>query len=103
MPGLSGVQLQEELLNKGIEIPVIVLTGYASTALTVRARECLKKASESCGWFNAGAGTGEEFRLVVASGCCGRPDTGSRVRTTRPSVRRPFHCFSPRSDCGTLI
>ena len=37
MPGLSGVQLQEELLNKGIEIPVIVLTGYASTALTVRA------------------------------------------------------------------
>lgn len=37
MPGLSGVQLQEMLLKKSIEIPVIVLTGYASTALTVRA------------------------------------------------------------------
>lgn len=37
MPGLSGVQLQEALLEKSIEIPVIVLTGYASTALTVRA------------------------------------------------------------------
>lgn len=37
MPGLSGVQLQEELRNKSIGIPVIVLTGYASTALTVRA------------------------------------------------------------------
>lgn len=37
MPGLSGVQLQEVLLNKSIGIPVIVLTGYASTALTVRA------------------------------------------------------------------
>lgn len=37
MPGLSGVQLQEELRNKSIGIPLIVLTGYASTALTVRA------------------------------------------------------------------
>ena len=37
MPGLSGVQLQEALLEKSIGIPVIVLTGYASTALTVRA------------------------------------------------------------------
>jgi two-component system, LuxR family, response regulator FixJ len=37
MPGLSGVQLQEVLLQQGIEIPVIVLTAYASTALTVRA------------------------------------------------------------------
>lgn len=37
MPGLSGVELQEVLLSDSIEIPVIVLTGYASTALTVRA------------------------------------------------------------------
>jgi two-component system, LuxR family, response regulator FixJ len=37
MPGLSGVQLQEVLLEKSIGIPVIVLTGYASTPLTVRA------------------------------------------------------------------
>ena len=37
MPGLSGVQLQEVLISKGIETPVIMLTGYASTALTVRA------------------------------------------------------------------
>lgn len=37
MPGLSGVELQEALLDESIGIPVIVLTGYASTALTVRA------------------------------------------------------------------
>ena len=37
MPGQSGVQLQETLLSQSVEIPVIVLTGYASTALTVRA------------------------------------------------------------------
>lgn len=37
MPGLSGVQLQETLLSRSVGIPVIVLTGYASTALTVRA------------------------------------------------------------------
>jgi two-component system response regulator FixJ len=37
MPGRSGVELQEVLLSNSIEIPVIVLTGYASTNLTVRA------------------------------------------------------------------
>ncbi len=37
MPGLSGVELQEVLRRESIKIPVIVLTGYASTALTVRA------------------------------------------------------------------
>jgi hypothetical protein len=42
------------------------------------ARACLKKALVSCGWFSAGTVTGEESRLVVASGCDGCPETGSR-------------------------
>lgn len=37
MQGISGVELQEELQRQGIEIPIIVLTAYASTSLTVRA------------------------------------------------------------------
>ena len=37
MHGLSGVELQEELLRRGVAIPVIVLTGHAHTAAVVRA------------------------------------------------------------------
>ncbi|MBX3424540.1 MAG: response regulator transcription factor [Pirellulales bacterium] len=37
MLGMSGVELQEELHRRGVAIPVIVMTAYASTQLTVRA------------------------------------------------------------------
>jgi FixJ family two-component response regulator len=37
MMGMSGLELQEELLRRGVIIPVIVLTGFATTPGTVRA------------------------------------------------------------------
>lgn len=37
MIGMSGIELQEELQRRGIGIPVIVLTAFARTSLTVRA------------------------------------------------------------------
>jgi two-component system response regulator FixJ len=37
MHGLSGVELQEELAQRGLSIPVILVTGYAHTAAVVRA------------------------------------------------------------------
>lgn len=37
MLGMSGVELQEELIRRGVKIPVVVMTAYASTQLTVRA------------------------------------------------------------------
>lgn len=37
LSGKTGVELQEELLQRGCRIPVIVLTGFARTPLTVRA------------------------------------------------------------------
>ncbi len=37
MLGMSGLQLQEELLARGVSLPVIVITGYATTPGTVRA------------------------------------------------------------------
>jgi FixJ family two-component response regulator len=37
MPGMSGLDLQDELARRGTVLPIIVLTGYASTPSTVRA------------------------------------------------------------------
>ncbi len=37
MPGMSGLHLQEELKNRGILLPIIVVTGYAEVPTAVRA------------------------------------------------------------------
>lgn len=37
MPGMSGLELQEELLSRGLRIPTIILTGYAEVPMAVRA------------------------------------------------------------------
>jgi len=37
MPGMNGLELQRELRDRGIEIPVIVLTGYGDVPTAVRA------------------------------------------------------------------
>ena len=37
MPGMSGLDLQAELAARRIEIPVLIITGYAEVALAVRA------------------------------------------------------------------
>jgi FixJ family two-component response regulator len=37
MPGLSGLDLQRELARKGVEIPIIFLTGHGDIPMTVRA------------------------------------------------------------------
>ncbi len=39
MPGMSGLQLQQVLITKGVEIPIIFLTGYGDIPLSVRAME----------------------------------------------------------------
>ena len=37
LPGMSGLALQEELLHRGIPLPVIMLTGFGEVALAVEA------------------------------------------------------------------
>jgi FixJ family two-component response regulator len=39
MPGMNGVELQQELITRGARIPVIVITAYKDDPLTVRARD----------------------------------------------------------------
>ena len=36
MPGITGVELHDVLLNKGIDIPVIFITGHGSVSLAVK-------------------------------------------------------------------
>ncbi|MBX3027801.1 response regulator transcription factor [bacterium] len=37
MPGMSGLDLQAELVRQSIEIPILIITGYAEVPLAVRA------------------------------------------------------------------
>ncbi len=37
MPGMSGLDLQEELINHGIILPVIIITGHADVPMAIRA------------------------------------------------------------------
>ena len=39
MAGLNGIEMQEELGRRGCHLPVIVVTAYASTSMTVRAMQ----------------------------------------------------------------
>jgi FixJ family two-component response regulator len=37
MPGMSGLDLQEELVSHGITLPVIIITGHADVPMAIRA------------------------------------------------------------------
>lgn len=37
MPGMSGLELQEELIRRGVGLPVIILTGHGDVPMAVRA------------------------------------------------------------------
>ncbi len=39
MPGIQGLELQEQLYNDGVEIPVIVMTGHGDVPMAVRAMQ----------------------------------------------------------------
>ena len=36
MPGITGIELHDELLNLGIDLPIIFITGHGSVSLAVR-------------------------------------------------------------------
>jgi len=36
LPGLDGMEVQQRLLQRGIALPVVILTGYADTSTTVK-------------------------------------------------------------------
>lgn len=81
MPGMSGVELQENLARRGIFLPVIILTAYARTPVTVRAVQAgaitvLDKPCVDDDLWNA-------IRLALAKEETERPDVVRRqaIRT----------------------
>ena len=40
MPGMSGIELQEQIRRQGSDLPVIILTGHGDVPMAVRALKC---------------------------------------------------------------
>jgi two-component system response regulator FixJ len=40
MPGMDGLEVQQALQDKGVSLPVIILTGHGDVSLAVRAMKC---------------------------------------------------------------
>jgi two-component system response regulator FixJ len=92
MLGMSGLELQDELNRRNIMLPVIVLTAYAKTSLTVRALKAgaltmLEKPHEDEDLWDA-------IRKALAEDAAGRADhqrrqeIRRRVATLLPSERK---------------
>ena len=46
MPGMSGLELQQEMLRRGIDLPILFLTGHGDVGMAAKLREAVKKMTE---------------------------------------------------------
>jgi FixJ family two-component response regulator len=44
LPGLSGLEFQQQLAKENILIPVIIITGYADVPISVRAMRAIRRS-----------------------------------------------------------
>ena len=51
MPGMDGLQLQGELADKGIDLPVIIMTGHGDVTLAVQAMKSGARTSTRPPWM----------------------------------------------------
>ena len=98
MLGMSGLELQEELLRRGESIPVIVLTGFASTAGTVRAMKngavtLLEKPSRDDELWEAVRDALAADRQAIAREQA-RHDVRRRLETLSPKEREVLDCIT---------
>jgi FixJ family two-component response regulator len=85
MPGMSGLELQEELVRRGIRMPVILVTGHGNVPMAVKAMrsgafDFVEKPFE-------GPFLLERIRLAIAADVEARGDE-SRLRELRDRVAR---------------
>jgi FixJ family two-component response regulator len=89
MPGMDGLELQEELVRAGNPLPVIFLTGHGDIPTTVRAmrngaHDFLIKTTPS------------EVLLAAIEGALERDAAESRQRARQLELRTSFEELSPR-------
>jgi FixJ family two-component response regulator len=89
MPGLSGLDLQDELANTSRQIPIIFLTGHADVPMTVRAMkagalEFLTKPFS------------DEKLLEAIRQALDRDREGLIEQSENASLRARFHSLTPR-------
>ena len=89
MPGLSGIELQRELTQSGIHIPIIFITAHGDIPMTVRAMkagavEFLTKPFRSRGLLDA-------IRAAI-----GRDRTAHKERAETEGLRQRYEQLTPR-------
>lgn len=89
MPGLSGMELQRELAQSGIHIPIIFITGHGDIPMSVRAMkagavEFLTKPFRSRGLLDA-------IRAAIA-----RDQSAQKEQSEIGELRRRYEQLTPR-------
>lgn len=89
MPGLSGLELQSRLIERGSSLPIIFVTGYADTATTVRA---IKAGAED---FLAKPASSEQL-LDAIERAMARHESTLHQRSEINSLNRLVATLTPR-------
>jgi FixJ family two-component response regulator len=89
MPGLSGMDLQHELVNSGVNVPIIFMTGHGDIPMTVRA-------------MKAGAAefltkpVRRQQLLEAVHTAIERDRTANKARAASGELRARYETLSPR-------
>ena len=89
MPGLSGLELQSRLIERGSILPIVFVTGYADTPTTVRA---IKAGAED---FLAKPASSEQL-IDAIERAMARYESASHQRSEFDSLRRLVATLTPR-------
>ncbi|MCG8511624.1 MAG: response regulator transcription factor [Rhodospirillales bacterium] len=89
MPGMSGLELQEELATRGTNLPVIIITGHSDVQMAVRAMKSgafdfIEKPFNDQALLDLVQKALDENRMTV------------QVRTEKNGIRERFGLLSPR-------
>ncbi len=89
MPGMSGLELQETLIGRGITLPIIVITGYGDVPSAVRAMrqgavDFLEKPFD------------DQALLELIQHCVQRDARNRQAEATRREVRKNLAKLTPR-------
>jgi RNA polymerase sigma factor (sigma-70 family) len=89
MPGLSGLELQSRLIERGSMLPIVFVTGYADTPTTVRA---IKAGAED---FLTKPASSEQL-IDAIERAMARNEAGRHQQSEFDSLRRLVATLTPR-------